>query len=207
MSSTIATPVSSQTNAFPKKHASAQVALAARRTSSSGIWVAVFAITMSFAAFTSALVVREGNTDWGHLVLPSILYVNTAFILASSATLEVSRRMLRGAAATQRAGAWIGLTLLLGVAFCVGQYRGWLDLRAQGIYLATNPNSSFFYVLTFMHALHVLAGLLALAYLAYWLSGSRRKAFRHGIFDNTAIYWHFIALLWVYLLLLCRAEL
>ncbi|HTP69018.1 MAG TPA: cytochrome c oxidase subunit 3 [Dongiaceae bacterium] len=206
MSSSIATPISSQANALHRKHAAAQVARSARRTSSSGIWVGVFAITMSFAAFTSALVVREGTTDWSHLVLPPILYVNTAFILASSATLEIARRFLRVSIEPRKAGAWVGLTLLLGVAFCFGQYRGWLDLRAQGIYLATNPNSSFFYVLTFMHALHVLAGLVALAYLAYRLSGSK-KNFRWGIFANAAIYWHFMAVLWVYLLLLCRAEL
>jgi cytochrome c oxidase subunit 3 len=206
MSSSMATPMSSQTNSLSRKQAGAPAALAARRASSTGMWVGVFAITMSFAAFTSALVVREGNTDWSHLALPSILYVNTVFILASSATLEVSRRILSGTEGRRRAKAGIGLTLLLGLAFCFGQYRAWLDLRSHGIYLATNPNSSFFYVLTFMHALHVAAGLLALAYLAYRLRASR-TAFRRNIFENTAIYWHFMAALWVYLLLLCRAEL
>ena len=103
-------------------------------------------------------------------------------------------------------GLFAPAMMLLGMAFCFGQYRAWLDLRAQGIYLATNPNSSFFYVLTFMHALHVLAGLSALAYLGYRLR-AMPKAFRRSIFENTAIYWHFMAALWVYLLLLCRAEL
>jgi cytochrome c oxidase subunit 3 len=204
MSSTIATPIGSRANALAEKPDS--VVLAARRSSSSGIWVGVFAITMSFAAFSSALVVREGTTDWSHLVLPPLLYLNTVFILASSLTLELSRRALREAAGARSAAGWIGLTLLLGMAFCFGQYRAWLDLRAQGIYLATNPNSSFFYVLTFMHALHVLAGLSALAYLGYRLR-AMPKAFRRSIFENTAIYWHFMAALWVYLLLLCRAEL
>jgi cytochrome c oxidase subunit III len=206
MSSSIATPISSQTGALAPKHAAAQVALSAERASSSGIWVGVFAITMSFAAFTSALFVREGTADWNHLVLPPILYVNTLFILASSGTLEISRRALRGAVAMRKAGAWVGLTLLLGLAFCMGQYRAWLDLREQGIYLATNPNSSFFYVLTFMHVLHVLAGLLALACLVYRLRGSR-MAFRRSIFENTGVYWHFMAVLWVYLFLLCRMKL
>lgn len=206
MSSSIAAPIGSETGALAPKHAAAQVALSAERTSSSGIWVGVFAITMSFAAFTSALFVREGTADWSHLVLPPILYVNTLFILASSGTLEISRRALRGAQGMRKAGAWVGLTSLLGLAFCMGQYRAWLDLRGQSIYLATNPNSSFFYVLTFMHALHVLAGLLALACLVYRLRGSR-EAFRQGIFENTAVYWHFMAVLWIYLFLLCRMKL
>jgi len=205
MSSSIATPMSSQAHALRQKE-SAQVTLSARRTSSSGIWVGVFAITMSFAAFTSALFVREGTTDWGHLVLPPILYVNTLFLLASSGTLELARRNLCSDARVSKAGAWVGITLMLGLGFCTGQYRAWLDLREQGIYLATNPNSSFFYVLTFMHALHVLAGLLALAYVVYRLS-TRQTAIRRSIFDNTAVYWHFMGLLWVYLLVLCRTKL
>ncbi|HUI50350.1 MAG TPA: cytochrome c oxidase subunit 3, partial [Terriglobales bacterium] len=76
----------------------------------------------------------------------------------------------------------------------------------QGIYLATNPNSSFFYVLTFIHVLHVAAGLGAFAYLLSRLlraEGSIRRSF----FENTAIYWHFMGVLWVYLLLLCRMKL
>lgn len=205
MSSSIATPVSSQTGALARKEA-AGVTLSARRASSSGIWVGVFAITMSFAAFTSALFVREGTADWGHLVLPPILYVNTLFILASSGTLELARRNLRSSEGISRAGAWVAVTLMLGLGFCTGQYRAWLDLRSQGIYLATNPNSSFFYVLTFMHALHVLAGLAALAYVAYRLAGVC-GVFRQSIFENTAVYWHFMAALWVYLLLLCRMKL
>jgi len=168
--------------------------------------VGVFAITMSFAAFTSALFVREGTADWSHLVLPPILYVNTLFLLASSGTLEIARRNLRAGAGMPKAGAWVALTLLLGLGFCAGQYRAWLDLREQGIYLATHPNSSFFYVLTSMHALHVLAGLLALAYLAYRLA-IKQCVIRRTIFDNTAVYWHFMAVLWIYLLLLCRMKL
>jgi cytochrome c oxidase subunit 3 len=206
MSSSIAAPISSQANALPPNEAAARVTPSARRTSSSGIWVGVFAITMSFAAFTSALFVREGTADWSHLVLPPILYVNTLFLLTSSGTLEIARRNLRAGGGMSKAGAWVALTLLLGLGFCAGQYRVWLDLREQGIYLATSPNSSFFYVLTFMHALHVLAGLMALAYLVYRLT-IKQSAIRRSIFDNTAVYWHFMAVLWVYLLLLCRMKL
>jgi len=174
--------------------------------SSSGIWIGVFAITMSFAAFTSALFVREGTADWGHLVLPPILYANTIVLLASSGTLELARRSLREEEGTSKASRLVLLTLLLGLAFCTGQYRAWLDLRTQGIYLATNPNSSFFYVLTFLHALHVLAGILVLVYLAGRLAASQ-KAFRPSLFRSTAIYWHFMAVLWVYLFMLCRMKL
>ncbi len=178
----------------------------AERASRSGIWVGLFAITMSFAAFSSALFVREGTPDWGHLVLPSILYLNTLVLLLSSATIELSRRSLvRGTEAARGIG-WLLCTLVLGVAFCCGQYIAWQSLRAQGIYLATNPNSSFFYVLTFIHVLHLLAGIAALLYLTARLV-FRRVSFRRSLFDNTAIYWHFLGVLWIYLFLLCRTKL
>jgi len=216
MSSTIATPVNSQAPALPqaKRGSAHSVALArqADRASRSGIWVGLFAITMSFAAFSSALFVRQGTMDWTHIALPSVLYLNTLILLASSATLEIARRSLTATspvdsnAAARKASAWVILTLLLGLAFCVGQFAAWRDLRAQGIYLATNPNSSFFYVLTFIHALHVFAGIAALVYLAGRLTASH-STFRRSVFENTAIYWHFMTVLWVYLFLLCLIKL
>ncbi len=198
MSATIASTLNSKGTAV--------LAQKPERYSSSGIWIGVFAITMSFAAFTSALFVREGTNDWSHLVLPSILYLNTLFLLASSGTLEMARHNLAELRDTHKASTWVILTLLLGLAFCAGQYKAWLDLRAEGIYLATNPNSSFFYLLTFMHVLHVLVGILVLMYLAWRLTASK-AVFRRGLFLNTAVYWHFMGVLWVYLLLLCRMKL
>jgi cytochrome c oxidase subunit 3 len=195
----------------PKKVATTVAYTNADRASRSGIWVGIFAITMSFAAFTSALFVRQGTNDWTHLVLPSLLYVNTLVLLASSATFELSRRSLTGGALIEYTGArkalgWLAVTLVLGLAFCVGQYMVWQQLRAAGIYLATNPNSSFFYVLTVIHALHVLAGIIALVYLMGRLVASH-STFRRSFFENTAIYWHFMGVLWVYLFLLCRTKL
>jgi cytochrome c oxidase subunit 3 len=212
MSSTIASPVSSETSALPPpKRAAAPAALlypGGTHGSSSGIWVGVFAITMSFAAFTSALFVREGTADWSHLSLPGVLYLNTLVLLVSSLTLEGARKTLEVAPerSTRKASAWVMATLLLGLAFCAGQFHAWQELRAEGIYLATNPNSSFFYLLTFLHALHVLVGIFVLVYLAGRLMVSHRM-FRRSLFDNTAVYWHFMGVLWIYLLLLCRMKL
>jgi cytochrome c oxidase subunit 3 len=181
------------------------------RTSSSGIWVGIFAITMSFTAFTSALFVREGTADWSHLRLPAVLYFNTLLLLLSSFTLEGARKALEagsgaGLDSTRKASVWVILTLLLGLAFCVGQFHAWQELRADGVYLATNPNSSFFYLLTSLHALHVLAGIFVLVYLAGSLLASHGK-FRRSFFNHAAVYWHFMGVLWVYLFLLCRTKL
>jgi cytochrome c oxidase subunit 3 len=177
--------------------------------SSTAIWVVLFAIMMMFAAFTSALVVRKGGApDWRSFTLPSILYFNTVLLLASSATLEISRRRIAtfmGGLRSQveNPALWLYMTLLLGLFFVAGQYVAWQQLRAQGIYLATNPSSSFFYLLTVVHAMHVLGGLGGLLYI---ISKLRKSALRRSQLVATARYWHFMGILWVYLLLLLRMK-
>jgi cytochrome c oxidase subunit 3 len=162
-------------------------------------------IAMSFAAFTSALIVRQGSApDWRHLTLPRILYLNTLLLFASSFALEVARRRVgafMGGRKDQaaRPTRWLYITLFLGLLFVAGQYVAWLQLRSQGLFLATNPNSSFFYVLTAVHALHVLGGLGGLGRVVYRLN---KSILRKSTLDATAYYWHFMDALWVYLLLL-----
>jgi cytochrome c oxidase subunit 3 len=166
-----------------------------------GIWVALSAITMSFAAFTSALVVGKGSTaDWPHIELPSILYFNTLALIASSVTLEIARRRFTRNVETTAARLWFYVTLTLGLIFVSGQFVAWLQLRSEGLYLATNPASSYFYVLTAVHALHVLGGLGGLIRLVAKLGGPV-PSLRRSTLDATSYYWHFMGLLWLYLLL------
>ncbi|HEX3739214.1 MAG TPA: cytochrome c oxidase subunit 3 [Terriglobales bacterium] len=173
--------------------------------SSTGIWVVLFAITMMFAAFTSALVVRKGGAnDWQSFRLPPILYFNTLLLLASSITLELARRrvatFMGGLKTTAQTPArWLYITLGLGLLFVGGQYIAWSQLRSEGLYLATNPSSSFFYLLTVTHALHVLGGLGGLLYV---ISKLHKSVLRRDQLVSTARYWHFMGLLWVYLLVL-----
>jgi cytochrome c oxidase subunit 3 len=196
----------------PPAARAAKVLYGSREASQSGIWVGIFAITMSFAAFTSALFVREGSAgDWMHLTLPPLLYGNTLALLLSSATLQRARRAI-GVAAIPEAGAvrtglgWLAATLALGLIFIAGQYEAWRELAAQGLYLATNPNSSFYYVLTAMHGLHVFAGIAALLFVTSRLA-ARSTAFRQSTFKATTTYWHFMGVLWLYLLIVLRTKL
>jgi cytochrome c oxidase subunit 3 len=173
--------------------------------SSSAIWVGIAAICMSFAAFTSALIVRQGgSTDWQHITLPPILFLSTLLLLLSSVTLEVARRRVASFMGGQETRVeipkrWLYLTLGLGLLFLAGQYMAWLQLRSQGLYLATNPNSSFFYLFTALHALHVMGGLAGLSRVIRKLGQS---ALRRSTLNATAYYWHFMGALWVYLFLL-----
>src|SRR5882724_9429039 len=184
--------------------------------SRTGVWVALAAITMMFVAFTSALFVREGSssTDWHHLAIPRILFFNSLVLVASSITLEAARRRVAAFARgriqgeTNRGGTkndvadplrWLYGTLGLGLIFVAGQYQAWLGLRAQGLFLPTNPNSSFFYVLTGVHVVHVLGGLGGLLYVINKLDRPV-LALRRSTLDSMSYYWHFMAGLWIYLL-------
>jgi len=173
--------------------------------SSTAIWVVLFAISMMFAAFTSALVVRKGSSlDWRSFTLPSILYLNTLILLASSVTLEIARHRVAAfmnglKTRSEHPARWLYVTLGLGLLFVAGQYLAWKQLSAQGLYLATNPSSSFFYVLTAAHALHILGGLCGLLYVIRKLNNS---TLRRNTLVATARYWHFMDALWVYLLVL-----
>lgn len=170
-----------------------------------GVWIGIAAITMSFAAYTSALIVRQGATpDWRHFQLPPILYLNTLVLLASSGTLERGRRLIQReapwrTAAASRGPLWLLLTLVLGLLFIGGQVLAWRDLAAQGLFLATNPSSAFFYVFTALHALHLLGGVTALGYVLLRLRSSASWPPTNAL-DATSLYWHFMDVLWLYLL-------
>ena len=161
-----------------------------------GVWAGIAAITMMFAAFVSALLVRQGEADWVRVQLPPILYVNTLALMASSVTLERARA--RGGETRSR---WLSITLVLGLLFLGGQVLAWRSLVAQGLYLATSPASAFVYVLTAVHGTHLLGGIAALVYV-------RRRAQRDpgpgaaGALAAAAGYWHFLTVLWVCLLLI-----
>ena len=171
-----------------------------------GVMVALAAIAMMFAAFTSAMFVRESSgNDWLHIDLPWMIYFNTFVLIVSSVTLEIARKkvasFVRGLTEKSQAMRWMYITLALGLGFVAGQFVVWQNLKAQGIYLSTNPTSSFFYVLTVFHAIHVLGGLGGLVRV---VAIFRRPvlALRRSTMAATSYYWHFMGILWIYLLVI-----
>ncbi|MFZ0884196.1 MAG: cytochrome c oxidase subunit 3 [Candidatus Acidiferrales bacterium] len=178
------------------------------------MWVAVSAISMSFAAFTSAMIVRQDvSSDWQRFQLPHILYLNTLLLLASSVTLELTRQRIAAIAEAEPGASvsgkallasgtyWMYVTAGLGFAFLLGQILAWRNLAAQGLFLATNPSSSFFYVFTALHGVHLLGGIGGLLYVLRKLVRTKGSAEKSGL-GAFSIYWHFMDILWVYLLLL-----
>jgi cytochrome c oxidase subunit III len=171
-----------------------------QRTYVIGMVIAMGAIVMFFIALVSAFVVRKGfpNSDWQSLELPRVLWLNTLILLASSATLAGARKNL----VARREDAfrhWWGVTAILGLFFLAGQVIAWRQLAAAGVFLATNPSGSFFYVFTVAHGLHLLAGIAALLTVAIRPS---RHLTRGTATEIVAIYWHFMDALWVGLFLL-----
>jgi cytochrome c oxidase subunit 3 len=175
---------------------------ASRRASFTGLFVLLAASVMVFAAFTSAFVVRRGlSDDWTGTAKPKILFVNTAILLASSVLLDVSRRALKK---HDRSGfnLWWTAATVLGVLFLAGQAVAWQQLKTAGIYVSSNPSSSFFYLLTASHAFHLLGGIAALLYVDVQALRLRLGPAKRTAIDVTAIFWHFLDGLWLYLMVL-----
>ena len=170
------------------------------------MWLALASIAMMFTSLSSAYIVRSGTAaDWFPLQIPRLMFVSTALILISSVTIEVARRKLKQSFA-EAYSRYLLLTAILGLAFLGSQLIAWRQLRSQGIYVSTHPHSSFFYLLTGAHAVHIAGGLLALGFL--WFRSRRQSAEpafaarRQATADAVSIYWHFMDGLWIYLFLL-----
>jgi cytochrome c oxidase subunit III len=166
-----------------------------------GIAVGIVSILMFFMALASAFLVRKGTSgDWVPVHIPALLWINTAVLLISSGTLELARKHLAKADGAGFKTYWTSTTAL-GVGFLVGQVAAWRQLAHQGIYLATNPASSFFYIFTGAHALHLIGGIAALGYVARQ-NFSEVNVTRSVAAEVTSYYWHFLDALWLFLLAL-----
>ncbi len=173
-----------------------------RRASFTGLWLLLAATTMVFGAFTAAFVMRRSlSGDWTAVPKPHILFLNTAILLASSIVLDFSRRALKAGDRGKFNLYWTAATAL-GMLFLGGQALAWGELSDAGIYVASNPASSFFYVLTAAHAFHLLGGIGALIYVDVQAWRLRLGPAKRTVIDVSAVFWHFLDALWVFLMLL-----
>ncbi|MBL7807516.1 MAG: cytochrome c oxidase subunit 3 [Saprospiraceae bacterium] len=165
------------------------------------LWVAIGSIIMMFGAFTSAYVVRRAAGNWLEFKLPDIFMVSTVIILLSSVTIQLAYAGFKNGKEKQYKGMLL-VTAVLGLAFVVMQYMGWEALNQMGATFTVNPSSSFIYVISGLHAAHVLGGIGALsvalthAFVLPFKPTLRRKQ----RFDLVVQYWHFVDILWVYLM-------
>ena len=159
------------------------------------------AIVMLFAGLSSAYIVLRGAPDWQNVTLPSMLWVSTGVLVASSVAIEFARRAIRKNHLSMM-NQWLMVSGLLGFGFLAGQLLAWRQLVNAGVYLPTTLHSSFFYVLSGAHAIHLLGGIIAMGYVFARAFTGRLTVFNHEPLKLFATYWHFMLALWAYLFLL-----
>lgn len=164
------------------------------------MWVAIGSIVMMFAGLTSAFIVKSNQVNWIPVAIPKVFWVSTAAILISSATLQMALRSFKQRAMSQYR-VLIGVTLLLGVAFVLLQWFGFKELWAQKITFNGSGAGQFLYVIFGLHAVHVVGGIITLLIMFIKAFIGKIKLYSSVPVEVAAIYWHFVDLLWIYLLL------
>ena len=165
------------------------------------LWVGLVSLVMMFTALTSAFIVRRAAGNWLEFSIPSIFYVNTLVIVGSSLTLHAAYAAFKREAALAYK-VLLGLTFVLGIAFVILQYVGWQELAASGVPLKINPSGDFVYAISGLHAVHVIGGIaiLAVALVMAFVLPMRATPARKLRLELTMTYWHFVDLLWIYLI-------
>ena len=165
------------------------------------MWIAIGSIVMMFAGMTSAYIVKKNQGNWLAIELPQVFWYSTAVILASSVTMFLANTVLK-AGKTSFYKTLITITAILGVVFISMQWEGFKDLETRGIALIgpqSNSASSFLFVITGLHMLHVLGGVIALIvtfFRSFWVQEGQINLVTTQI---VATYWHFVDVLWIYL--------
>ena len=165
---------------------------------------ALLSITMTFAGLTSAYLVSKGRPDWLiDFQLPNLFFFSTFIIILSSFTIQVSYYYLKTNQSKNKVITWLLTTFLLGVIFCFLQFYSFKSLIEMGYFFAgaqSTITTSFIYVLTFLHGLHLLAGLIVLTVLIHNTIKNKYMVNKLG-FELGTYFWHFLDILWVYLFL------
>ncbi|WP_199269141.1 cytochrome c oxidase subunit 3 [Polaribacter sp. L3A8] len=178
-----------------------ELKVAKRKSAKPMLWISMISMVMFFAGLTSAYVISMERDDWVSFDLPLAFYISTVLIVASSITLFLSGKFLK-AGKRQLSLGFVVATLLLGIGFVWQQYVGFNELKSVGLFF-TGPestvSSSFIIGITFMHVLHLLAGLIVLLVVIYNHFKYRYKSDNMLGFELGAIFWHFVDILWIYL--------
>jgi cytochrome c oxidase subunit 3 len=165
------------------------------------LWISMISMTMMFAGLTSAYVVSRAREDWVSFELPSAFYISTLFILMSSLSFFLAKKtLLKGDQG--KTTSLLALTLLLGLGFVFYQFNGFNQLIQAGLYTTgpqSNVASSFLYVITGAHLLHIFAGIIVLIRVLYRNMTGKYTVDNHLGFSLGSIFWHFVDALWVYL--------
>jgi cytochrome c oxidase subunit III len=163
-----------------------------------GLWLLIAASVMLFAAFTSAYLVRQNSTDWIRIPLPSILWFTSVIIVLSSISAHWAYVSIkRGVPHRLKTGLLV--SVMLGIAFIIGQTTAWSHLSAVGLYLHSNPASSFFYILTGVHVVHIVIAMLFLSIVTIRALRNKYSPDNNLGVELVVTFWHFLGAVWLYL--------
>lgn len=173
----------------------------ASRRYATAIILAMVSIVMFFMGMVAAFIfLRSTNRGWVPVRIPAIVYFNTLVLLCSSGVMELARRRLASADVRHFRTLWLFATGL-GFAFLIGQLIAWRELVVAGFYVASNQASSFFYIFTGLHGLHLFGGICALLYVSF-RKFEKACVSRTVAAEVASYYWHFMDGLWIFLLAL-----
>src|SRR5258705_3908591 len=164
------------------------------------MWVAIGSILMMFAGLTSAFIVKSNQAGWQEVVMPKIFWISTTAILLSSITMQMALRSFKQREMNQYR-LLIGITLILGIVFVLLQWTGFQQLWAQRITFKGSGAGQFLYVIFGLHALHVLGGVIVLIVMFIKAFVGKIKLYSSVPVEVAATYWHFVDILWIYLLI------
>lgn len=166
------------------------------------LWIGMGSILMFFGGLTSAYIVRKPEGNWLDFTLPEYFTISTLIIIISSVLLFFIKGKLRK---NKSIFNLVFSVLLLGILFSFFQFKGWQELIAQGVYLTgegSNASGSFLYVLTLAHLVHLIGGIIALIIISYKSKQNTYSIENCLAIELTSVYWHFLALLWLFLYVL-----
>ena len=166
------------------------------------LWVAIASILMMFAGLTSAFIVKSNLVGWRQIDMPAVFWISTGAILLSSLTIQMALRSFRQRA-MQQYRVLMGVTLVLGVVFVILQWVGFKQLwyDQQITFKGASGAGQFLYIIFGIHALHVLGGIVALVVMFIKAFTGKIKLYSAVPVEVMATYWHFVDILWLYLLI------
>ncbi len=164
------------------------------------LWVGIGSILMMFAGLTSAYIVKRNQANWSSFEIPVMFWISTLAIVASSLTLYLATKAFKERLMS-RYRLLMGVTLLFGVLFIVLQFFGFKQLWDDGLTLQRNVAYSFLYVIVGLHALHVIGGVIALLVMSLKAFSTKTRIYSAVPVELISTYWHFVDVLWVYLLI------
>lgn len=174
------------------------------------MWLGIGAMTMSFAGLTSAFIVRKAQGNWVNFPLPDVFWISTAIVVVSSLIIHLAYRAYKRQDFRQF-NLLMMITVLLGTAFLFTQWTGWQQMTQMGILLDGNPSGSFVYIISALHLLHIVGGIITMIYFLFRSHlRQRKKQWVDNVLESidndrmvgmdlVVTFWHFVGILWLYL--------